>query len=119
MNKGGWKELRTGLERNKYMVGKNCIQGGKEIHTSTLNICVFYLFSFKNLKLIRKFHKCSNSNCSNQKKMINEKGYFLVINPFASPGEVVSVFTSPYLSAGAPALGEAKGLNIKYFFKYY
>ena len=27
-----------------------------------------------------------------------------------SPGEVVSVFTSPYLSAGAPALGEAKGL---------
>ena len=28
----------------------------------------------------------------------------------ASPGEVVTVFTSPYLSAGAPALGEAKGL---------
>ena len=27
-----------------------------------------------------------------------------------SPGEVVSVFTSLYLSAGAPALGEAKGL---------
>ena len=27
-----------------------------------------------------------------------------------SPGEVVSVFTSPYLSAGAPSLGEAKGL---------
>ena len=27
-----------------------------------------------------------------------------------SPGEVVTVFTSPYLSAGAPALGEAKGL---------
>ena len=32
------------------------------------------------------------------------------INPLTSPGEVVSVFTSPYLSAGAPALGEAKGL---------
>ena len=31
-----------------------------------------------------------------------------------SPGEGVSVFTSPYLSAGAPALGEAKGLmNVK------
>ena len=34
----------------------------------------------------------------------------LYINPLTSPGEVVSVFTSPYLSAGAPALGEAKGL---------
>ena len=32
------------------------------------------------------------------------------INPLTSPGEVVSVFTSPYLSAGTPALGEAKGL---------
>ena len=28
-----------------------------------------------------------------------------------SPGEGVTVFTSPYLSAGAPALGEAKGLR--------
>ena len=28
-----------------------------------------------------------------------------------SPGEVVSIFTSPYLSAGTPALGEAKGLK--------
>ena len=27
-----------------------------------------------------------------------------------SPGEGVTVFTSPYLSAGAPAQGEAKGL---------
>ena len=27
-----------------------------------------------------------------------------------SPREGVTVFTSPYLSAGAPALGEAKGL---------
>ena len=31
------------------------------------------------------------------------------INPLTSPGEGVTVFTSPYLSAGAPALGEAKG----------
>ena len=31
-------------------------------------------------------------------------------NPLTSPGEAVIVFTSPYLSAGAPALGEAKGL---------
>ena len=34
---------------------------------------------------------------------------FKNINPLTSPGEVVSVFTPPYLSAGAPALGEAKG----------
>ena len=27
-----------------------------------------------------------------------------------SPGEGVTVFTHPYLSAGSPALGEAKGL---------
>ena len=33
-----------------------------------------------------------------------------IINPLTSPGEGVTVFTSPYLSAGAPALGEAKGL---------
>ena len=35
---------------------------------------------------------------------------YIIINPLTSPGEMVSVFTSPYLSAGAPALGEAKGL---------
>ena len=34
----------------------------------------------------------------------------LFINPLTSPGEGVTVFTSPYLSAGARALGEAKGL---------
>ena len=32
------------------------------------------------------------------------------INPLTLPGEVASVFTSVYLSAGSPALGEAKGL---------
>ena len=32
-----------------------------------------------------------------------------------SPGEVVTVFTSPYLSAGAPAQGEAKGLIPEFF----
>ena len=31
-----------------------------------------------------------------------------------SPEEGVTVFTSPYLSAGAPELGEAKGLIIIY-----
>jgi len=33
-----------------------------------------------------------------------------LINPLTSPGEVVTVFTYPYLSAGAPEPGEAKGL---------
>ena len=37
------------------------------------------------------------------------------INPLTSPGEVVSVFTSPYLSKGAPALSEAKGLIFSLF----
>ena len=38
------------------------------------------------------------------------KNIYLLINPLTSPREGVTVFTSPYLSAGAPALGEAKGL---------
>ena len=33
-----------------------------------------------------------------------------MINPLASPGEEIFVFKYLYLSAGAPALGEAKGL---------
>ena len=41
-------------------------------------------------------------------ELISKK--LLFINPLTSPGEGVTVFTSPYLSAGAPALGEAKGL---------
>ena len=36
--------------------------------------------------------------------------HFIIINPLTSPKEGVTVFTSPYLSAGAPALGEVKGL---------
>ena len=41
---------------------------------------------------------------------INAKFDGSMINPLTSPGEGVTVFTSPYLTAGAPALGEAKGL---------
>ena len=39
----------------------------------------------------------------------------------ASPGEGGTVFTFPYLSAGAPALGEVKGLikNFLYIIKFY
>ena len=40
------------------------------------------------------------------------KNIIVIINLLTSPGEVVTVFTSPYLSAGAPALGEAKGLML-------
>ena len=35
--------------------------------------------------------------------------YHIIVNPLASIMEEDSVFTSPYLSAGAPVLGEAKG----------
>ena len=45
--------------------------------------------------------------------MTNNKPFSLFIilfNPLATPGEEVSVFTYLYLSAGGPALGEAKGL---------
>ena len=38
-----------------------------------------------------------------------------LFNPLTSPGEGVTVFISPYLSAVAPALGEAKGLKNKAF----
>ena len=41
-----------------------------------------------------------------------QKRLNLNINPLTSPREVVTVFTYPYLSAGAPTLGEAKGLMI-------
>ena len=40
---------------------------------------------------------------------------YFFINPLTSPGEGVTIFTSPYLSAGSPALGEAKGLIINNF----
>ena len=39
-------------------------------------------------------------------------GIRIIINPLTSPLEVVTVFTYPYLSAGAPALGEAKRLIV-------
>ena len=40
----------------------------------------------------------------------------MIFYPSTSPGEGVAVFTYPYLSAGAPAQGEAKGLIKKNFF---
>ena len=41
-------------------------------------------------------------------KLLNSN--LILINPLTWPGEGVCVFTYPYLSAGAPALGKAKGL---------
>ena len=38
--------------------------------------------------------------------------YVNIINPLTSQGEVVTVFTYPYLSAGASEQSEAKGLNL-------
>ena len=38
-----------------------------------------------------------------------------IINPLTSPWDGVTEFTSPYLSAGAPALGEDKGLKEEIF----
>ena len=45
--------------------------------------------------------------------------YYLIknnINPLSSLGEGVSIFTSPYLSAMAPAQGEEKGLIYLLFY---
>ena len=62
-------------------------------------------------------HQGVNENMQN--KLPNDQNYVTreefvefneSINPLTSPGEGVTVFTSPYLSAGAPAKGEAKGL---------
>ena len=44
--------------------------------------------------------------------LISELFKLSLFIPLTSPGEGVTVFTSPYLSAGAPSLGEAKGLII-------
>ena len=49
---------------------------------------------------------------NNNNSIVNEFSNKKNINPLTSPGEGITVFTSPYLSAGAPALGEAKGLII-------
>ena len=53
----------------------------------------------KKIKIKRVIKRIKNNNQNN----IN-------INPLTSPGKVVTIFTYPYLSAGAPALGKAKGL---------
>ena len=49
-----------------------------------------------------------------EKRKKKWKKLYNIINPLASPGEEISVFKYLYLSAGAPALGEAKGLKSKH-----
>ena len=51
------------------------------------------------LGIINDLQQISNSSHEN-----------LTINPLTSLMDRVTVFTSPYLRAGAPVLGEAKGL---------
>ena len=57
------------------------------------------------MEYFEKYWLKKYQNLYNYRELIND-----IINPLTSPGEGVTVFTSPYLSAGAPALGEAKGL---------
>ena len=71
-------------------------------------------------------HKFTNNNKFLGKKRRNDSlDEFMSsksINPLTSPGEGVTVFTYPYLSAGAPAQGESKGLmklNFEYLFLFY
>ena len=66
--------------------------------------------------LIVYFKKVFKEFIDNNKDYLNQRKKIWIINPLTSPGEEVTVFTSPYLSAGAPALGEAKGLIIEIFF---
>ena len=42
-----------------------------------------------------------------------------IFNPLTSPGEGHTIFTYPYLSVGAPAQGEAKGLIIFNYFNLF
>ena len=50
------------------------------------------------------FYICVLSKDNNNKTQARQ------INPLTSPGEGVTIFTYPYLSAGAPAQVELKGL---------
>ena len=65
---------------------------------------------------IKKINIKLNNLLDNNK--IKTDNINLNINTLASPGEGVTVFTSPYLSAGAPALGEVKGLILLYQIKF-
>ena len=51
----------------------------------------------------------SSSFSDIEEKKENDNNKNEIINPLTSLGEVVTVFTYPYLSAGASALGYAKG----------
>ena len=65
----------------------------------------------KNINELVENNIFNNEIIENREK-INERQItdFDLFNTLTSPGEGVTIFTSPYLSAGTPALGEAKGL---------
>ena len=73
----------------------------------------------KNLeyRLIGTIHHNGNLQYGHYYSNIKIENEWCEFNPLASLGEVVSVFTSPYLSVGAPAQGEAKGLMIHLILK--
>ena len=71
-----------------------------------LNIIFSCLFYFKKIELNisqNKFYKYFHS------KLIKEILNKIIYISLTSPGEVVSVFTSPYLSAGPLHLAKPKG----------
>ena len=59
------------------------------------------------------FHKSKILSYVNYLVLLNFpfcKNLLIFFNPLTSPGDGLTVFTYPYLSAGAPASGEAKWL---------
>ena len=81
--------------------------------------CNFQILLLKQVFLIFYFFYFVKISIFSQNFDISLIYLIFAINPLTSPGEGVTVFTSPYLSAGAPALGEAKGLMIFIKIEYY
>ena len=92
---------------NEYFFDNNAIKNLDDICNEIVLFTTESLLyiSNKNLKISEKTE--NNLEISNN----------ITFNPLASPGEGVTVFTYPYLSAGAPTQGEAKGLIKKHRMK--
>ena len=92
---------------NEYCFDNNAIKNLDDICNEIVLFTTESLLyiSNKNLKISEKTE--NNLEISNN----------ITFNPLASPGEGVTVFTYPYLSARAPTQGEAKGLIKKHRMK--
>ena len=123
INKKDKKYFHIYFNNNKEEIKKTELN--KEDKVSKINIVINYQINsfyelFDNCKYIESinFKKFYRNNITNMRCMFFEfsslkkinLSNFNTINPLTSPVEGITVFTSPYLSAGAPALGEAKGL---------